>query len=307
MTIGPWDTKKLERANDERGTKGRGNADRGHVDFITIRGVPYKVLVNVLPKDPVVLDELKVTPSKRYRNQETVSQAKKALAQSKAGKRVPEGDIALLQQRLLTIERQKELVGRDSEGRQLAEALGDVRRSNLVNNALDVLAKAKKGGRLADRSIETLQKQLMGMEHQDQVAGRESEGKQLSDALGEVRRSQLVAEATSMLARSKRGRIKARDIDKLQQRLLGMGRQDELFGRESEGRQLAEALGDVRRTQLVAEAKDVIAQAKRGRQFSNAHIIKLQQLLSAMERNDELRGNESEGFDLAVALAELRH
>jgi hypothetical protein len=305
MTIGPGDRKKIEdRATEDRGTKDRG---RAHVDFITLRGVPYRLLVNVLPKETVVLDEMSITPSKRYRNQETVSQAKHALAQSKAGKRVAEGDIVQMQQRLLTMEKQAELVGRESEGRQLAEALGEVRQSNLVNKALDTIAKAKKG-RVSEGSIETLQKQLMTMEHQDQVAGRETEGQQLALALGEVRRSQLVDEAANTLARAKQGtRFNPRAIDRLQQRLLGMEQQDELFGRESAGRQLAVALGEVRRSQLVAEAKAVLASVERGRKFSDQHIKQLQQVLVSMERQDEIQGHASEGLQLATALAELRH
>jgi hypothetical protein len=89
-------------------------------------------------------------------------------------------------------------------------------------------------------------------------------------------------------------------------RLLGVERQDELVGRESEGRQLAVELGEVRRSRLVAEALDVLAKAKEGRRFDPAHVTKLQKLLLSMERGDLLSGRESEGFKLASELAELR-
>jgi hypothetical protein len=86
-----------------------------------------------------------------------------------------------------------------------------------------------------------------------------------------------------------------------------MERQDELFGQESEGKQLAVALSDVRRSQLVAEARNVLAEAKRGRQFPDADVKKLQQLLGEMERQDQMVGQLSEGMQLAIDLSQLRH
>ena len=110
-------------------------------------------------------------------------------------------------------------------------------------------------------------------------------------ALGEVRRSALVADANTMLARAtKGGRVDDRQVIKMQQRLLGMERQDEVLGRESEGRQLSPALSDVRRSQLVADAMGVIARAKQGRRSSAEHVAKLQLLLTEMERQDQLEG-----------------
>jgi hypothetical protein len=129
----------------------------------------------------------------------------------------------------------------------------------------------------------------------------------LALSLGELRRSRLVAEATDVLSRAKEGRrFDERYIDKLQQRLLSMESQDELSGRASEGKQLALALGEVRRSRLVAEALDVLAKAKEGRRFSPAHVAKLQKLLLSMARGDALSGRESEGFQLASELAQLR-
>jgi len=257
----------------------------------------------------VVLDEISITPSKRYQAQETMRQAKQMLAQSKSGKRLDDGNVNRLQQRLMTMEKQSELVGDPSEGRQLAEELGEVRHAKLVNQALGMLAKAKKG-LLPERSIEALQMRLMSMERQDQLFGREGlgEGFQLALELGEVRRSQLVAEATNMLALANRGtRPDQRVIEKVQQRLLGMEHQDEVLGRESEGKQLAVALAEVRRSQLVAEAKRVLARAKQGGKFADEHVKALQQALEGMERQDQIQGQASEGMELAVALAELRH
>src|SRR4051812_13005236 len=305
MTIAPWEREKFRRATEDRGTKDRGATE------LYLFSVPgsryYELRPNPPKKEPVVLDEMRITPSKQFRDQDTVRQAKSALAQAKAGKRVTDGDIERMQQRLLSIDRQKALAGREPEGRQLVEQLAEVRRSNLVGKALDTLAKAKKA-HVAERSIENLQKQLLSMERQDQMVGREGEGQQFTIALSEVRRSQLVDEATRMLARGHQGpRLDPRAIDKLQQRLLGMERQDELLGRPSEGRQLAEALGAMRRSQLIAEAQRMVARAKQGQKFSNEQINKLQQLLVGMERQEEMRGDESEGVRLATALAELRH
>ena len=111
-----------------------------------------------------------------------------------------------------------------------------------------------------------------------------------------------------MLAGAKEGRrYPVKYIDKLQQRLLSMESQDEVTGQASEGKQLALALGEVRRTRLVAEALDVLAKAKEGRRFDPKHIAKLQKLLLSMNRGDALSGRDTEGFQLASQLAELRH
>jgi hypothetical protein len=229
------------------------------------------------------------------------------VAQAKAGRRIAEGDIERMQQRLMSAQRNAELAGRESEGRQLTEALADVRRSQLVGQALNVLADAKKGRPVAERNLEKLQRRLLGMERQDQSFGRESEGMQLVTALGEIRRSQLAREARDVLAGAEQGRrFSGARVSDLQKRLLMMERQDELFGGESEGKQLAAALGEVRRSQLVGEARNVLARAKKGKRFSNAHIEKLQQLLVGLERQDELLGRESEGLKLAAELAQLR-
>jgi len=311
MTISPWDREKLrQRAVEDRKTEERATKDRAsrELHVVPIPGSRYyEIRQGAPPKETVVLDEMRITPSKKYRDEETVRQAKQVLAQSKSGKPADPADIERLQQRLGSMERQAELTGRESESKQLVEELGEVRRADLVNKALDTLARAKKG-RVADRSIEKLQMKLMTMQQRDEIAGRESEGRQLTEALGEVRRSQLVTDAKDMLARgSRKTRIDPRAIYKQQVRLLEMERQDEIFGRDSEGRQLAEALGEVRRSQLVAEAKDVLARAKRGRQFPDAEIKKLQLLLGEMERQDQERGRASEGMELATELSRLRH
>ena len=129
----------------------------------------------------------------------------------------------------------------------------------------------------------------------------------LAAELGEVRRSQVFGRALDLLETAKQGRpIPRRSIEKLQQRLLSTERQDQIAGRESEGQQLAEALGAVRRSQLVAEAQRVLARAKSGRPESDAHLKKLQQLLLSMARQDAIQARESDGLRLAMALAELR-
>jgi hypothetical protein len=170
-----------------------------------------------------------------------------------------------------------------------------------------VLARPKEKKRYSERYVDRLQQRLLEMEKQDELLGRESEGRQLAFALGEVRRSRLVAEATDVLARAREGRrYGEKYINTLQQRLLSIEKQDELMGRESEGRQLAFALGEVRRSRLVAEALDVLGKAKEGRRFDPAHVAKLQKLLLSMQRGDALSGRDSEGFRLASELAGLR-
>lgn len=289
--------------------RGRARPPGGRVDFVPLGkyGMDARALMYVVPREPIVLDEMRITPSRRWGDAQAVGQAKQALAQAKAGRRIAEGDIERMQQRLMSAQRNAELAGRESEGRQLAESLGDVRRSQLTGQALNLLADAKKGRPIADRAVEKLQQRLVGMERQAQLSGQESEGMQLAVALGEVRRSQLVREARDVLAGAAQGRrLSGARVNGLQQRLLMMERQDEYFGRESEGKQLATALGDVRRSQLIREARNVLARARDGQRFSDAHVKKLQQLLGGLERQDELLGRDSEGLQLAAALAELR-
>ena len=300
----------LNTVDEKRGVWDRGNGDRGaHVDLVPVRGLglDVKALVKVLPRDPVVLDEIRVTPTKGWQKQDAKRQAKQVLSQAKAGKRIRDADVVKLQQRLLTLEKQDELVGRESEGKGLAVELGELRRSNLVAEAMKVLARPKEKKRYNEKYIDRLQQRLLGMEKQDELMGRESEGRQLAVALGEVRRSHLVAEASDVLAGAKAGRRYAEKyINRLQQRLLSMESQDEGSGQTGEGKQLALALGEVRRSRLVAEALDVLARARAGKRFDPEHIAKLQQLLGSMERGDALSGRDSEGFRLASELAELR-
>lgn len=273
----------------------------------TDRGYEIEAVVRPPPKKPLVLDEVSITPSKHWQKQEATREAKRALAQVGKGRSFSEGYLNKLQQRLLTIDRQEALSGRESEGGQLATALGEARRSKLVAEAVDVLARAKQGRRYSGAYLEQLQRRLVSLERQDELLGRESEGLQLADALGEVRRSKLVAEAADVLSRAKQGRpYSAAYLNTLQQRLLSMEQQDESRGRQSEGRQLANALGEVRRSSLIAEAMDVLARAKLGRRYSEAHLNTLQQLLVSMERQSALSGEESQGLQLAVALAALR-
>src|SRR5438094_151962 len=121
-----------ERGTDDRGKNDRGTRRVGHVDFVHLRGTDpkQKALVYVLPKEPILLDEISIKPSQRWRNQEAKQRAKQALSKAKAGKRVPENDVIKLQQQLLSTERQEEFAGRTSEGRELAAKLGELRRSN---------------------------------------------------------------------------------------------------------------------------------------------------------------------------------
>jgi hypothetical protein len=294
-----------ERAVHDPGTANRG---RGRVEFVRLRERGIDVLAIVPPREPVVLDEMSVTPSKRWQKQEATKEAKRALAQAEKGKSFSDGYLKTLQQRLLTVERREALSGRESEGRQLATALGETRRSKVVTEALDVLARPKETRRFSDAYLTRLQQRLLGIERQDELLRGESEGRRLAEQLGEVRRSKLVTEAADVLSRAKEGRrYSTAYLTKLQQRLLSMEHQDESRGVESGGRRLANALGDVRRSKLIAEAKDVLVRAKQGRRFSEVYLTRLQQLLVAMERQNALSGQDSEGLQLAVALATLRH
>lgn len=259
MTISPWDREKLrQRAVEDRKTEERATKERAarELHLVPIPGSRYyEIRPGTPPKETLVLEEMRITPSKQYRDEEAVRQAKQVLVQSKSGKRADPANIERLQQRLGSMERQAELMGRESQSKQLVEELGEVRRADLVNKALDTLAKAKKG-RVADRSIEKLQMKLMTMQQRDEIAGRESEGRQLAEALGEVRRSQLVTDAKDMLARgSRKTRIDPRAIYKEQVRLLEMERQDEIFGRDSEAGSWRTRLARSRRSQLVARSE----------------------------------------------------
>jgi hypothetical protein len=152
-----------------------------------------------------------------------------------------------------------------------------------------------------------LQQRLLGMEQQDQRLGRDSEGFQLALALGAVRRSQLLAEANDVVARAARGqRFQGDQLFKLQQALASMERQEELFGQENEERKLVGELGELRRSQLIARAKDVLAQAAQGKRFAKGYIKKLQQDLAGFGRHEQLLGQESDELNLAAALADLR-
>ena len=141
--------------------------------------------MRVLPKEPLLLDEVSIEPSERWQKQHAARQAKQVLAQVKEGRRVSEGQVAKLQQRLLTMERQDQLSGRESEGRQLAVALGEVRRSKLVAESLGRARPGKETRRFSEDYLTKLQQRLLTLERQDELSGRESEGQQLAVALGE--------------------------------------------------------------------------------------------------------------------------
>ena len=62
-----------------------------------------------------------------------------------------------------------------------------MRRSRLVAEALDVLAKAKEGRRFDPAQVAKLQKLLVSMERGDVLSGRDSEGFRLASQLAELR------------------------------------------------------------------------------------------------------------------------
>jgi hypothetical protein len=299
------------RATNDPGTNDTGTGDRGtggQFGFVRLRALPWlSVLARTPPKQPVVLDEVNIAPSKQWQKQDVKRQAKQVIERAKQGKSVSEAQLDVLQKRLLSLERQDELRGRESEGRQLASELGELRRTKLVADTENVLARAKEGRNVSDADLARLQRGLQTMQRQDELAGRESQGQQLVSELADVRRSKLVGEALDVVARAKEGRrYSDRYVKNLQVRLLSVERQEELFGRESEGKQLAFELADVRRSVLVKEATDALARAKGGRGYPPGYVVGLQQRLMGMERQDELLGRESEGKQLASALGEVR-
>ena len=181
------------------------------------------------------------------------------------------------------------------------------RRQQNRAEAKALLARADKGQKVSDRDIERLQQRLASTARQKALRGQESEEKSLGDALGEVRRSRLVAEAKTALAQAEQGSSRPGGyIERLQQRLLGMEQQDQRLGRDSEGFQLALALGAVRRSQLLAEANDVVARAAKGQRFQGDQLFKLQQALAGFGRQEELLGQENEERKLVGELGELR-
>ncbi len=289
--------------------KDRATHNRGKVDFVPIgdfgRGEMY-ALARVLPSERLLLDEVPITPSKKSRHQNR-ARARAVLAQAETGQRFPDQEIEKLQKRLQSKGRQDALRGVESEALQASQAIGEVRRSKLVKEAKDVLAKAEKGRPLPERDMERLQQKLLSMGRQDQVSGRESEVPHLADALGEIRRSRLVKQATDVLAKAAKGELPPdADMERLQQRLLNMGHQDQSLGGESDGFQLAYALGEFRRLRVLEDAKGILARARKGRGVSEPNVTKLQEVLTTMGRQQELLGEENEERLLVVALGELR-
>ena len=169
------------------------------------------------------------------------------------------------------------------------------RRQQNRAEAKALLARADKGQKISDGEIERVQQRLSTTARQKELRGQESEERGLVEALGDVRRSRLVAEAKTALARAEKGSPRpGRYIEGLQQRLLGKEQQDQRLGRDSEGFQLALALGAVRRSQLLAEANDVVARAAKGQRFQGDQLFKLQQALGGIGRQEELLGQENE-------------
>src|SRR3954467_15042855 len=107
MTIAPWEREKFRGAPEDRAAKDGGATE---LYLFSVPGSRYYELRASPPKkEPVVLDEMRITPSKEYRDRDALHQAKNALAQAKAGKHVADADIERMQQRLLSIDRQKAL------------------------------------------------------------------------------------------------------------------------------------------------------------------------------------------------------
>jgi hypothetical protein len=293
-------------SDNERGIDDRARENRGHVDLVPLKDTGLKVLVRVLPRERLLLDEVAITPSKKVRQQDR-ARAKAILAQAAHAQPVSDHEIEKLQKRLGTESRQEALRGVESKRSQESQALAEVRRSKIVKQAADVLAKAKSGRPLRDGDLERLQQSLLTMERQDELAGRASEGRQLAEALSEIRREQVVRRARDALTNPEKGRsLTDTQVEKLQQKLLGMERQDELGGKDSEGFQLAYALGELRQSRLLEEGQRVLERARKGKVFSEEHLIKLQQGLGTMGRQQEMLGEENEERWLVSALGDVR-
>ena len=243
--------------DNQRGTGDPKTADRGlgRREYYVIQGDRgYEVVATERPrtKQPIVLDEMKVTPSAELQHLQTVDQAKRLVDRAKAGRPVSDAEAKRLQQRLLTKRQRQEVAGGGTEppnaDKDLVDELGEARRSILVRKATDMLAKAKSGGKLAPKAINSMQVKLLEVEQQDQIRGQSSLGmQQLAIELGEVRRGQLVREAQDVLhAVSQHRRFSSDHVKRLQQALVGIERTDQLVGRESEGFRLAVELAEVR-------------------------------------------------------------
>ncbi len=198
----------------QKGIQDRGTGTRPRVALVALSdfgaplrdfGLDRELYILALVNQRLLGDEVAITPSKTFRRQQNLAEAKALLARADKGQKVSEGDVERLQQRLSSTARQKSLRGQESEEKGLVEALGEVRRSRLVAEAKTALAQAEQGSPRPGPYIEGLQQRLLGMEQQDQRLGRDSEGFQLALALGAVRRSQLLAEANDVVARAAKG------------------------------------------------------------------------------------------------------
>jgi hypothetical protein len=285
----------------ERGTQVRikgGNA-RPRVEFVPIRELGLYVLAKVPPRQEIRADEIAITASSKSRNLQLREQAETVIEKAAKGQHFKDDYIEKLQQRLLS--------KKDEGSRALAAALGEVRASQVTKDAERMLARAKGGQDVSDQSIQKLQQRTLAVARQKELSSQEFPGLNLVAALGEVRSSRAQSEAENVIAQAGKGqRFTDGYINSLQQRLLGIARQQALLGQESQGMELGLALGEIRRSMLVSEAKDVLAGADKGQRFTDRYVSDLQRGLLGMGRQDELLGEESVGMALALALGRLR-
>src|SRR6185369_9301041 len=122
----------------------------------------------------------------------------------------------------------------------------------------------------------------LGMARQDELLGQGSaEGAlEVASELSKIRRLSFETEAADVLARSQSGeRFDDSYIDYLRRRLM----EDEAGRSGSDRSRLAQALGALQRSWLVAEATDVLARARNGERFSDTELDYLQRRLLDLE------------------------
>jgi hypothetical protein len=172
-----------------------------------------------------------------------------------------------------------------------------------------VLANARKGQHYKEGYLQALQSRLLQEARHDTLHGRASlEKQELAFAIGDVRQSQLLSEARETVAQGLSGkRVNDAYLKSLQQRLLSADHTNALLGRENtEGFELTLAIGDIRHSNLLKEARNAVAQGRSGKRVSDTYIRSLQQRLLSADRSNALLGREgAEGFELSLALGDI--
>jgi len=222
----------------------------------------------------------------------------------RTGRRAREGYRDYLQQTALGWERQSQLLGNEADvGVGLALELGEIKRARVQEKIKVVLSRGKTGEAFGEAYLRYLAESELGMARQDELLGQGSaEGAlEVASELSKIRRLSFETEAADVLARSQSGeRFDDSYIDYLRRRLM----EDEAGRSGSDRSRLAQALGALQRSWLVAEATDVLARARNGERFSDTELDYLQRRLLDLE-SQKYGGIGADGSSLARALSEL--